>query len=110
MLPMEPGSVIIASYIEHLSDVKEGKTYIVVSKDEGLVYKRIRLHPKKEAFILVSDNELYLPFEMPYEQIAEIWQYHAHLSFSDSKSTFNYLLEEKLSDIQRKVTDLHERL
>ena len=108
MLPMESGSIVIASYVERLDEVKEGRTYIVVSKDDGLVYKRVRKQEDKNALILVSDNEQYLPYEIDYDNIAELWQYYAHLSFSDSKATFNYLLEEKLTDIQRKVSEIRD--
>jgi len=110
MLPVEPGSVVICSYVEQLSDVKDGRTYIIVSKDDGLVYKRIRNLKDKNSFFLQSDNESYLPYEVPYEEVAEIWQYYAHLSFSDSKATFNYMLEEKLNDIQKKVGEMHSKL
>ena len=110
MLPMEPGSIVICSYVERLSDVKDGRTYIIVSKDDGLVYKRVRNLQDKNSFFLQSDNESYLPYEVGYEEVAEIWQYYAHLSFSDSKATFNYMLEEKLNDIQKKVGEMHSRL
>ncbi len=110
MLPMEPGSIVICSYVERLSDVKDGRTYIIVSKDDGLVYKRIRNLKDKHSLFLQSDNESYLPYEVGYEEVAEIWQYYAHLSFSDSKATFNFLLEEKLNDIQKKVGEMHSRL
>ncbi|NNF32997.1 MAG: helix-turn-helix domain-containing protein [Saprospiraceae bacterium] len=110
MLPVEPGSVVICSYVERLSDVKDGRTYIIVSKDDGLVYKRVRNLKDKNSFFLQSDNESYLPYEVPYEEVAEIWQYYAHLSFSDSKATFNYMLEEKLNDIQKKVGEMHSKL
>lgn len=110
MLPVEPGSVVICSYVERLSDVKDGRTYIIVSKDDGLVYKRVRNLKDKNSFFLQSDNESYLPYEIPYEEVAEIWQYYAHLSFSDSKATFNYMLEEKLNDIQKKVGEMHSKL
>ena len=45
-----------------------------------------------------------------FSDVAEIWQYYAHLSFSDSRTSFNNMLEEKLADIQQKVTDLHRSL
>ena len=92
MLPMEPGSIVISSYIENLKDVKEGKTYIVVSKDSGLVYKRIKKVAGENKFILLSDNEAYLPYEIEFSEIAEMWQHYAHISFSDSKTTFNSLV------------------
>ena len=51
-----------------------------------------------------------MPYEISYSDVSEIWQYYAHLSFSDAKSTFNHILEEKLTDIQKKVNDLHNNI
>lgn len=110
MLPMESGSIVICSYIENINQIKDDKTYILVSKESGLVYKRVKNSKEENKLILRSDNDAYLPYEIDYADIAEVWQYYAHLSFSDAKSTFNYMLEEKLSDIQKKVTDLHNSI
>ena len=110
MLPIEPGSIVICSYVERIEEVKDGRTFIVVSKDDGLVYKRLRNLKDKKSLFLQSDNEMYLPYEIDYTDVAEIWQYYAHLSFSDSKATFNYMLEEKLSDIQKKVGEMHNKI
>ena len=110
MLPVEPGSIIISTYVEQLSHIKDNKTYIIISKNEGLVYKRVKNIPGKRVLFLQSDNEIYLPYEMPYEEIAEIWEYYAHLSFSDSRATFHYMLEEKLNDIQKRVREVHEKI
>lgn len=110
MLPMESGSIIICSYIENLNQIKDDRTYVIVSKENGLVYKRIKKKTNEQQLILISDNDSYLPYEINYSDVAEIWQYYAHLSFSDAKSTFNYILEEKLSDIQKKVSDIHKNM
>ena len=110
MLPLEPGSIVICSFVENLVDLKEGKTYIVVSKSQGLVYKRVRTSTKKKSLILVSDNDLYLPYEMQFDEIQEIWQYYAHLSFSDSIAVFRDMMQEKINDIQRKVTAINKKL
>jgi len=109
MLPIESGSIIICSYVESLNEVKDDKTYVVVSKREGLVYKRVKRDALNNQLILQSDNDQYLPYIIEYEEIDELWQYYAHLSFSDSKASFYSMLEDKLDDIQRKVTDLHQK-
>jgi len=110
MLPMESGSIVICSYVEKLSQIKNDRTYVLVTGDRGLVYKRLRVKNESKKLILISDNESYLPYEVDFSDVSEIWQYYAHLSFSDAKSTLNSILEEKLMDIQRKVTDLHQSL
>src|SRR5258706_11816837 len=40
MLPTPSGSIIVGEKVETLDDVKNNYTYIVVSKSEGIVYKR----------------------------------------------------------------------
>lgn len=110
MLPTESGSIIIAKYVERLADIKEDKTYVVVSKDSGVVYKRVRNKPAESALVLVSDNDLYLPYNIHYSEIDEIWEYYAHLSFSDSKMTFNTIVEDRLADIQQSITALSKQL
>lgn len=108
MLPVEPGSIIISQYVEKINQVKTGGTYIVVSKQDGLVYKRVRQDKQNKQLILISDNESYLPYPIAYEDIREVWEYFAHLSFSDSKLTYHSMIEEKLSDLQIKVAHIHD--
>ena len=110
MLPIEPGSIIITEYVEDFNAVKDDKTYVIVSKNEGLVYKRVKKLRDQDQLLLFSDNEFYSPYPIELSEIAEIWQYHAHLSFSDSKQLFNSLLEEKLNEIQAQLRVIDEKM
>jgi len=110
MLPMESGSIVVSAYVEKLKDVKDNRTYIIISKEEGLVYKRVRNNKKQKTLTLISDNALFLPYEIAYDEIAEVWEYYAHLSFSDLKLSFNEQLESKITDIQKKVTSIEKRV
>lgn len=108
MLPMEPGSVVIASFVERLEDVKDGRTYIVATQ-EGLVYKRLRHVPDTNALSLISDNEVYPPYQLEYADIREIWQYQAHLSFSDGKAQFDAMLDDRLQDMHQKINGIYRK-
>ncbi|HRQ29119.1 MAG TPA: helix-turn-helix domain-containing protein [Saprospiraceae bacterium] len=110
MLPIESGSIVIASYVENLSGLKDQKTYIVISRQEGVVYKRIQQLKDQNQLLLISDNELYKPYTIHYREIAELWQYYAHLSFSDSKAAFNSLLEDKLAEIKYELKIIRDQL
>jgi len=107
MLPIESGSIIIAKYIENLRDIKEGKTFVIISKREGLVYKRIKKSGKKNTLLLSSDNDLFLPYEINHLDIDEIWQYYAHVSFSDEKRSTDLKIDSTLRDIHSKVNEIH---
>lgn len=110
MLPIESGSIVISRYVEKISEIKDDRTYIVISKSDGVVYKRVRANADDKKLTLISDNDVYLPYHLPFSEVAEVWQYFAHISFSDSRKTFNSMLEEKLTDIQKKVNDMHRNL
>lgn len=110
MEPMESGSVVIASYVESLSQVKNERTYIVVSGNEGLVYKRVLRNDKRQSLILMSDNPIYAPYEIPFQEVAEIWQYYAHMSFSDEKKTIDNKVEERIINIQKNVDEIKEMI
>ena len=110
MLPVQSGSIIIASYIEQLQDIKNNKTYIVISKRDGLVYKRVLLNSEANKLVLKSDNDLFVPYELEFSEVDEIWQYYAHLTFDDSEKTISETIEVKLGDMHSKISDLHEKL
>ena len=76
MPPHNNKSFIVGKYIENLSVIKEGKTYVVLSKNDGIVYKRIFKKPKRETiFLFHSDNTVYKPYEVKANDILEIWEH-----------------------------------
>src|SRR6201999_2945664 len=65
MLPLPSGTTTVAEYVENWGDVKQGDTYVVVSKSEGIVYKRVGNKFKDNKKLkLVSDNPAYDPYEI----------------------------------------------
>jgi transcriptional regulator with XRE-family HTH domain len=53
MLPMESGTIVVCAYVEHLRDIKKDRTYVVISKSEGVVYKRVRPDFTAQKLVLV---------------------------------------------------------
>ncbi|RZK48443.1 MAG: LexA family transcriptional regulator [Pedobacter sp.] len=81
MLPIQPGSIIIGEYLDNWNDIKPMETYIVISKNEGVVYKRIGNKFKDYKDLkLISDNKVYDPYTVPVEDILEIWKAKAYIS------------------------------
>jgi transcriptional regulator with XRE-family HTH domain len=76
MPPHNEKSFIVGRYIEKLTDIKEGKTYVVLSKNDGVVYKRIFKKPRQQnIFLLHSDNAVYKTYEVQASEILEIWEH-----------------------------------
>ncbi len=81
MLPLQPGSVVIAEYVENWNDVKPGQTYVVISRSDGVVYKRIAFKYKEDKGLkLLSDNKSYEPYWVEAADILELWKAKAFIS------------------------------
>lgn len=81
MLPLPSGAIVIGEYLENWNDVKVGETYVFITKDDGVVYKRAGNKFKENKTIkLISDNPVYDPYSVPTEQVLEIWKSKAYIS------------------------------
>lgn len=97
MLPIKPGTVVIGQYVDSILDVKDGRCYIILSKEEGVVYKRVFDYTKEHGqLFLVSDNKAYSPYKVDASDVLEIWEAKAYLSmeipeYSDDNMSFEQL-------------------
>lgn len=108
MPPLEHGAFVIGRFVEELAEVKDGKTYVVLTKTDGLVYKRAINKITDEGLLhLHSDNKTYLPFTVKAEDIQEIWEFVCSLNPTDDPYTD--LLYESLQNIQADVAILKQR-
>jgi len=81
MLPLIPGTIVIGSYVEQLKQIKSGRTYVLVTQSEGVVYKRVFNYLEENGkLFLVSDNDQYKPYEVRGEDVLEIWEAKAFIS------------------------------
>ncbi len=81
MLPVKENSWVTCSYIENWETIKNGKACIVVTKNEGIVFKLVYNRLDKGTFLLVSTNRNFLPYEIEVSQVLEIWQFETLNSF-----------------------------
>lgn len=112
MLPILPGTIVIGEYVENLKHIKSGKTYILVSQREGIVYKRVfnYLDDTGKLF-LVSDNRQYAPYQVDGSDILEAWSAKAYISvqFPDVESKNDVSVEQLASvvlDLQKDILNL----
>lgn len=80
MLPIQPGSIVIGKYLDGPGQIKDNKTYVIVSETEGIVYKRVE--KSKDALMLISDNTVYASYQIHYKDILEIWEAKVYISSS----------------------------
>jgi hypothetical protein len=111
MLPTPSGSIVIAEMTEDIEDVKSNQTYIVVSRNEGIVYKRVMKNGKtKGKLTLVSDNTAYQPYTVNANDILEIWKANLVISKANTQPRWDVnQLASVVSTLQDQVANLKNK-
>jgi transcriptional regulator with XRE-family HTH domain len=112
MMPTPSGSVIVGEKVQRLDDVKSNDTYVVVSKTDGIVYKRVlKNNRQKNKLTLVSDNPTYQPYNVSADEIVELWQAQMILSRANTQQRWDVNnLANLVSNLQEQVSVLKKRM
>lgn len=81
MLPIQSGAYIICEYLQDWNDINFGNPYVILTKDDGVVFKRPMATTLEQVVSLHSDNTLYEPYEVEYANIMEVWKACGYVSF-----------------------------
>ncbi|MEM5565685.1 S24 family peptidase [Psychroserpens sp. AS72] len=105
------GDMVFGRYVEDFNDIKDGRVYIIISKNDGVVLKRvINRIEERGKLILKSDNKdgNYPTFTINAEDIMEVWYVtmFASKQMPEPIDVYDRLheLESKLIDLQYKVS------
>lgn len=104
------GDLVFGKYVENLNDIKDGRVYIIVSLNDGIVLKRvINRIDERGKLILKSDNKdgNYPTYTMDVEDIMEVWYVTMFASKQMPEPVDVY---HRLHDLESKVVFLEEEL
>lgn len=107
MLPLQPGSIVVAEYVANWLDVRDGQTYVVLTKTEGVVYKRVFSEADKGKLLLRSDNPSYEPYEVDLDDVLELWKAKLFISLAPADTSIS--LEKMMNmmmELQQEVIRL----
>ena len=112
MLPTPSGSVIVGEKVESLEHVKSSNTYIVISRQEGIVYKRIVKNGRsKSKLTLVSDNPSYQPYHVEADDVLELWQAQMVITKATQQNRWDVnQLANLVTNLQDQVSTLKKRM
>lgn len=107
MPPHRDGSFIVGRYVENERDIKDGKTYVLLTRNEGIVYKRLK-RVDSTTLMLISDNTFYDPYTVKFSDILEIWEYAGSIATSefDAEDIAPQSIRELLYGIREEVKAL----
>lgn len=112
MMPTPSGSIIVGEKVDGIEDIRNNQPYIVVSRNEGIVYKRVVKNNKaKNRLTMVSDNPSYQPYQMNSEDVLELWQGQMVISRVAVQPAWDMSqLASLVNNLQEQVSVLKKRM
>ena len=111
MPPFKDGAYIIGKYIENIDDLKENRSYVFVTLNDGISYKRFKSKNEK-AVTVAADNSFYKPYEIPFHEIIEIWQYASGIFPEDFEPDHfeNHNLKDMFLELRKDIRNLNIKI
>ena len=76
MLPIPNRSWVTGEFVQDWNDIVTGEAYVVLTLDEGIVFKVVEnLLKKDNKLTMYSLNPVYEPFDLNIVEIREVWRF-----------------------------------
>lgn len=81
MPPVSDKSWVTGEFIQNWNTIKDGYPYIVVTVNDGVVFKNLyKQYDKNQTLLLCSTNPIYEPYEININEVNEIWKFVNYIS------------------------------
>lgn len=112
MPPVSEGSYVVAEYIQNWMIIKNETPCIVVTKDDGIVFKIVYNHLiENQTLVLHSTNPLYQPYEVNGKDILEIWKFVNYISPDLPEIKLDdQQLNKSIQHIQKEISEIKLQL
>ena len=84
MLPIPANAWVTGSFVQDWTEIKNGTPCIIITRDDGVVFKLVYPNLTENQFQLVSSNRVYQPYSIAVENVLEIWKFETWNSFEVS--------------------------
>ena len=107
MLPIPSGSYVIGRYVQDWYGISSGTSCVLLTQNDGIVFKRVINRLYEGLFELISDNPLYTPFVISPEEVLEVWKAEGVFRFDlEAPGQAGSNITQKLDSLQKEVEDL----
>lgn len=112
MPPVADGSWVTGEYLQNWNFIQNGLPYILVTLDEGIVFKTVYNRIEKSGTLLLcSTNPTYEPYEVDINTVKEVWKFVHFISHELPEPN---LSKDEISDtvmeLQREVSLLRNEI
>jgi transcriptional regulator with XRE-family HTH domain len=108
MPPVVEGSYVVGEYVQNWMSIRNGTPCIVVTKDDGILFKVVHnLLKSEQSFQLSSTNPFYKPYNVHVNSVLEVWKFVNYISpeLPDVRMDDKHLAKS-IQQLQKEVHDL----
>ena len=113
MPPVSNGSFVTGEYLQNWNMIRNGVPYIIVTKDEGIVFKVIYNRIEDDGTILLcSTNPQYEPYTVKIDDVLEIWKFVNYINpaFEEPRESSDGDIAPALRNIQKEIGIIKEKM
>lgn len=110
MLPIPDKTYVVGEYVQNLNDIKNGDGCVIVTTDDGIVFKTVNNQIRKNKTLLLSSlNSFYEPFEIAANKVRELWKFVCYISSElPEPNLSNEALVSTVMKLQKNVSQLQQ--
>lgn len=113
MPPVADGAFVTGEYVQDWSTIRNGLPYIIVTKDDGIVFKITYNQIEEEGTLLLcSTNPMYEPYTVKVNDVFEVWKFVHYINpkFEAPEATGADDLGPALRVIQKEIGVIKEKI
>lgn len=112
MPPVADQSWVTAEFVQNWKTIKNGYPYIVVTENEGIVFKVVyKQFEKNQSLLLCSTNPIYEPYEVNINEVIEIWKFVNYISNEMPEPNLSRdQLSSSMINMQREIKEIKNTL
>lgn len=112
MPPVNEGSWVTGEYVQNWKHIKDGVPYILVTKNDGIVFKVVyNKIEDRGTLLLCSTNPFYDPYEVAVSDILEVWKFTHYISNDLPEPNLpKETITNTVYELQREVKELKARM
>lgn len=112
MPPVSDKSWVTGEFVQNWRTLKNGYPYIVVTENDGIVFKMVYDQlDKNQTLLLCSTNPIYEPYEININEVLEIWKF---VNFISNEMPEPNLSRDKLNssllNMQKEIREIKNTL
>lgn len=112
MPPISDKSWVTGEFVQNWRTIRDGYPYIVVTENEGIVFKIVyKQFDKNQSLLLCSTNPEYEPYEIKVNEVNEIWKFINYISNKMPEPNLSRdQLNQSLMSMQKEIREIKNRL